>query len=288
MIPEEFNVDTGTASLACLAWGPKVGPTVLCVHGFPDCARSFRHQVGPLTARGFRVVAPYLRGYAPSSLARDGRYDVSTLAADVCTLAEYLGGRVRLLGHDWGAIAAYAATARAPELFTQLVTVAVPHLRIAGRRWLAPSQLRKSWYMGFFQLRGLAERRVAKNDYAFIDRLWRDWSPGYEAPREELDAVKASIAAPDHLRAALGYYRAMFSPRALGGDSRRLLMARTRVPAIYIHGMDDGCANVSLADGIEPAYAAGITVHRLPGGHFVHIEQPDAFNRTILEFLSPV
>jgi pimeloyl-ACP methyl ester carboxylesterase len=281
--PEHFSVDTGSATLACLSFGS--GQPVLCAHGFPDCAWSFRHQVAPLVERGYRVVAPWMRGYAPSSLARDGRYDVAALANDLCALAEHLGGRVRLVGHDWGAIAAYAACARSPELFSQLCTIAVPHLRVAGPRWIRPSQLRKSWYMGFFQLRFLAERKVSADHFAFIDRLWRDWSPGYQATREELDEVKSAIAPPDHLRAVLGYYRALFSAptRRHGG---RLLRAKTRVPAIYVHGLDDGCAGVELCDGVEAAYEVGVKVHRLPGGHFVHLESPSEFNRVLIDFFS--
>lgn len=279
-------IEAGQVTLACDLYGPEDGELVLCLHGFPDCARSFRHQIEPLVARGYRVATPSMRGYAPSSLARDRRYDPSSLAADVCALAMRLSSRpVRLVGHDWGAIAAYAAVAVAPHLFSHLCTLAVPHLRVAAPRFTSAAQLKRSWYIAFFQIRALAVRRVAQADMAFIDRLWSDWSPGFALPPEEMAAIKAAIAPPDHLKAVLSYYR-LLSFAALTGESRKLLMARTEIPSLYVHGVDDGCIGVELAEDLEPAYTAGLTTHLLRGaGHFVHQEQPEQFNPILLDFL---
>jgi len=285
---EQVRVETAGATLACALHGEPGGPVVLCVHGFPDCARSFRHQVAPLVARGYRVVLPTLRGYAPSSLARDRRYDAAALGEDLCALASHFSrAPVRLVGHDWGAISAFAATALAPERFSHLCTVAVPHLRVSGPRFLTPAQLRRSRYIGLFQVPALAERRAARDQLAFVERLWRAWSPGFVVPAAELDAIKAALAPPDHLHAALCYYRALRPLTAAGRRSWALLAARTRVPALHVHGIDDGCVGVELCDGMERAYAAGIAVHRLAAaGHFVHQEQPERFNTILLAFLA--
>jgi pimeloyl-ACP methyl ester carboxylesterase len=278
---EYTRVDTGGATLACIVAGD--GPLVVCAHGFPDCARSFRHQLPVLVAAGFRVVAPFLRGYAPSTPARDGRYDAAALGNDLVALARHFapGAPARLVGHDWGAVAAYAAVALAPGAFSHLATVAVPHLRVAGARFAAPAQLRRSWYMGLFQLPRLAERRLAADDYALVDRLWRDWSPSFAAPADEVAAVKASLRGREH--EALAYYRAIFS-RATPSVAR-LLRRRTHVPSLYVHGRDDGCVGVALADGVERAYAGPIAVQRLAGGHFVHQETVEQFNAILVEFL---
>ncbi len=240
-----------------------------------------------LVARGFRVVRPWTRGYAPSSLARDRRYDVERLGDDLLALADHFSPArpMLLVGHDWGAIAAYAAAARAPERIDRLCTVAVPHLRVAGPRWLRPRQLRKSWYIGFFQLRRLAERRVAARDFQFIDRLWRAWSPGYHASVDELAQVKDGFRDPAHLDAVLAYYRSIFSSRA------QVVRRKTRVPSLYVHGEDDGCVGVELCDGVEAAYSGGARVCLVRGaGHFVHLEQPEIFNRALENLLdgSPV
>jgi pimeloyl-ACP methyl ester carboxylesterase len=251
----------------------------LLQHGFPDGPHGFRHQVAPLTARGYRVVRPFLRGYAPSSLA-DGRYGVERLAGDLLALTDHFSPRapIVLVGHDWGAIAAYAACARAPERISHLCTAAVPHLRVAARRFLRPRQLRRSAYIGLFQFRGVAERLVARDDFRMIDRLWRAWSPGYRASAGELAIVKEAFRDPAHLRAALGFYRALRPARSL--------FRKTRVASLYLHGVDDGCVGVELADDVERAYAGPIRVVRMRGaGHFLQLEQPDAFNRELIAFL---
>ncbi|MGZ3439120.1 MAG: alpha/beta fold hydrolase [Polyangia bacterium] len=274
-------VDTGGATLACLVAGE--GPLVICAHGFPDCARSFRLQTPALVAAGYRVVAPWLRGYAPSTTARDRRYDAAALGSDLVALARHFspGAPARLVGHDWGAIAAYAAVALAPRAFSHLATVAVPHLRIAGARFATPAQLRRSWYMGLFQLPRIAERRLAGDDFALVDRLWRDWSPGLTVPDDELAAVKAALRGRE--REVLAYYRAIFS-RATPATAR-LLRRRTHVASLYVHGLDDGCVGVELTEGIERAYGGPIAVHRLRGGHFVHQEAVEQFNDILVQFL---
>jgi pimeloyl-ACP methyl ester carboxylesterase len=278
-----IDVDTGGATLACLVDGDAGAPLVLLAHGFPDCARSFRRQTPALVAAGFRVVAPWMRGYAPSTPARDGRYDAAALGSDLVALARHFspGRPARLVGHDWGAVAAYAACALAPRAFSHLATVAVPHLGVAGPRFASPAQLRRSWYMAFFQLPLLAERRLAARDFALVDRLWRDWSPGFSPPADELAAVKAALRGRE--REVLGYYRAL--PRSALSSPARLLRRRTRVPSLYVHGVDDGCIGVALCEDLERAYAAEIAVHRLAGGHFVHQESVEEFNRILVEFL---
>ncbi len=282
---ETRTFDLGDVELSCTLQGD--GPLVLCAHGFPDDARSFRAQEGPLVSRGFRVVCPTMRGYAPSGIPRSRRYDAGALGRDLCALADRLSpdAPVRLIGHDWGAIAAYAATALAPARFSHLVTLAVPHMRATLPRLVSPAQMRRSWYIALFQLRRLADRRLAEDDFALIDRLWRDWSPGYVASREDLARIKDGIA--PRIPEVLGYYRAFFSPRVLLGEPRRLLLAKTPVPAIHIHGEDDGCIGVELARSLdETSFLAGIRVHVVPrAGHFVHLERPEVVNPLLLDFL---
>jgi pimeloyl-ACP methyl ester carboxylesterase len=278
------SIELDDVALSCLVAG--YGPLVLCAHGFPDDARTFRHQVKPLVDRGFRVVCPTMRGYAPSSVARSGRYDAELLGRDLLALADRLSpnAHVRLIGHDWGAIAAYAATALAPERFSHVVTIAVPHIRSVAPRLLSPAQARRSWYIGMFQLRTIAEMRLAENDLALIDRLWRDWSPSYVASKEDLDLIKAGIAT--RMPEVLGYYRAFFSRSSFLGASRRLLFTKTSVPALYLHGEEDGCMGVELTRNMERHFTRGVSVQRIAGaGHFVHLEKPDVVNALLLDFL---
>src|SRR5271165_1925730 len=117
---ETDRLELDDVTLSCSTAGE--GPVVLALHGFPDDATTFRHQVPALVAAGYRVVCPTLRGYAPSGLSRSGRYDAEALGRDVLALANRFSpaAPVRLVGHDWGAIAAFAAAALAPARFSHI------------------------------------------------------------------------------------------------------------------------------------------------------------------------
>jgi len=271
-------------TLACSLAGK--GPLVLAVHGFPDDATTFQQQVPALIAAGYRVACPTLRGYAPSSLAGDDRYDTEALGRDLVALADHLSpdAPVRLLGHDWGAIAAFAAVALAPGRFSHLCTMAVPHAAaVAASFDLA--QARRSWYIGLFQLPSLAEARLAGGDFALVDRLWRDWSPGYHPSEGELAAVKHGLRGRE--RAVLAYYRSLRSPRALFGASRRLILAPVTVPALHLHGADDGCIGVACTRGAERFYQAPYRLHVVEGaGHFLQRERPEEVSTELVRFFA--
>lgn len=279
-------VQLADVNLACSVSGAPGAPLVILTHGFPDDASTFRAQVPALVAAGFRCVTPTLRGYAPSGRAPGNCYDAAALGHDLVGLADHYAPRakVRLVGHDWGAVAGFAATAIAPERFSHLVSLAVPHARALLAN-AGAAQLRRSWYMGFFQLRGIAEARLIRDDHAMIDALWRDWSPGYRASDEEMQRVKEAISGREH--EVLAYYRALLSPRSLLGDARKLLLARTRVPALHLHGEDDGCVGVECARGAERWYVESYTMKRFVGaGHFLQREKPDEINAALLAFLA--
>ena len=267
------------------------GPLALCLHGFPDHRRTWRHLLPALAAAGFRAVAPDLRGYASASQPPDGAYDLAALAGDVVAWIDQLGGRpAHLIGHDWGAIIAHCVAALAPDRLASLTTLAVPPLRrgllMATRR---PRALRKLWYIAFFQLRGLPERALLDPDGRLIRRLWRDWSPGWTCPEPDLARVLDTFQRPGVAQAALGYYRALPQlalPR--GGAGRRLAMGTIRVPALLLTGARDGCLDSALYDAaVRPGdLPPGSRVERLPDlGHFLHLEDPPAVERLVLDWL---
>lgn len=266
---------------ACFERG--AGPLVLLLHGFPDTPHTFAGQMTALAEAGYRAVAPFMRGYPPSSAPEDRDYRVFRLGEDALALIEALGeARAAVVGHDWGAVAGYAAANMGPERVAKLVTAAVPHVRT-----LAPSlgQLRRSWYMFFFQLRGIADRAVARHDFAFIDRLWRDWSPGWSFRPEDTAPVKAALAAPGGLEAALGYYRALLTS-ARDPRQRRAVFGKICVPTLTFAGVDDGCMGVDGFAGTPAGFTGPYELVRLSGaGHFMHRERPEAFNAKLLEFL---
>ena len=260
------------------------GPLVLCLHGFPDTAWNFRPLLGALADAGFRAVAPFMRGYAPSALAPDGDYRVETLGRDVLALIEALGAdRAFVVGHDWGAVAAYAAASLQPNRIPRMITAAIPHLR---HFVLRPSlrQLYRSRYMGLFQFPN-AEQRVTRNDFAYIENLIREWSPAWNFTAEDLAPLKAMWSDPTRLSAALGYYRAL--PAGLASAaSWRSFMQPLKVPVRVIYGDRDGCIGPEMFQGMEHLFTAGLELMKMPeAGHFMQLEQPSVFNAHVIEFM---
>ena len=267
------------------------GPLVLCLHGFPDHARSFRHQLPALAAAGFRAVAPYMRGYAPTDAPPDGPYQSAALAEDAVALIEALGHKQAVLfGHDWGALAAYGAAEIAPERVRKVIGAAVPAGPQLFQALLSSyEQMRRSWYVFMFQL-PTAETAVEANDFEFLDRIWRDWSPGWTLPAADMEALKATFRKPGVLPAALAYYRHTFQPALQRPELAKLqetvMVSPIRVPAMHLHGEDDGCIGVEVVQGMEAVCPKGLRKVIVPGaGHFVHQEKPELVNREVLAFL---
>lgn len=265
------------------------GPLALCLHGFPDSAWTWRHLLPALAAAGFRAVAPWQRGYAPTDVPDDGVYHGGALVADTVELHDALGGDgdAVLVGHDWGAINVYGAAAHAPDRWRRAVAMAVPPLVVMANGLLDYDQVRRSFYLFYFQT-PLAEAGLTADDYAFVERLWRDWSPGYDAT-EDVARAKQSLGDMTNVSAAVGYYRAMFDPTGLDARytaEQLALTAPTPQPLLYLHGDDDGCIGISLTDGLEAVLGPAARVVRVPGtGHFLHLEQPALVNRLVVEWL---
>lgn len=285
--PRETTLHANGLSFSALEQGE--GPLVLCLHGFPDDRDSFRQQLPALARAGFRAVAPRLRGYEPSSQPTDGDYHLEALAGDVLGWLDDLDvPDAHLVGHDWGAIIGTATAAQAARRLRSLTTLAVPHVPRGVPLRRLPGQLRRSWYMLFFQLRGLAERVVARDDLAFLDGLWRAWSPGWSWPPEALEAVKRTFREPGVLPAALGYYRALFDfATPAGRRSLGLIRRRVDVPTLALTGARDGCLDTRFYDAMTPEdFPMGLRVMRIAdAGHFLHQEQPDVVNRIVLDWL---
>jgi pimeloyl-ACP methyl ester carboxylesterase len=295
MTDADLDVTTVTANgidFACLDTGGD-GPLALCLHGFPDTARGWRHLLPALRAAGFRAVAPWMRGYAPTSVPADGAYQTGALASDAVALHEALGGGddAVIIGHDWGAFATYGAAALAPDRWRRVVAMSVPPAAALMGGMMTPAQLKRSWYIWFFQMAGLPEMIVPADDFAFIAKLWADWSPGYDAAGD-VAAVAETLGQPANLAAAIGYYRAMFDPSThlpAYAEGQAATQLPTPQPTLYLHGTNDGCLGVDMInDAVAAALpAAGSRVEIVQdAGHFLQIEQPEVVNRLIVEFLS--
>ena len=264
------------------------GPLVLCMHGFPDHAYSYRFLLPALAQAGFRAVAPFNRGYAPTEVPKDGRYQTAVLGQDVLALIGALGAeKAALVGHDQGALSVYGAAILEPEKITRLVSIAIAHP--AARESRNFHYLKGTWHGFYFQMPS-AERTVAHDDYAFIEDWWRDASPEWDIPEEVLESVKKTFRKPGVVEAALSYYRHSHNPAlqdpALKEVQKRVSIDAISVPTLAFHGTRDRPRRLEVFQNMDPFFTGGLEKVIIPGtGHFMHQEKPHEVNPRIVEFL---
>jgi pimeloyl-ACP methyl ester carboxylesterase len=264
----EFNV-------AVLGSGPRLA---LCLHGFPESSFSWRYQMPLLAQLGYLVWAPDLRGYGHSSRPVGIlSYSMENLRADVAALIEASGAtQTLLIGHDWGALIAwdYAMFGRIP--ISRLVIMNVPHPALAQQGLRTFKQLRKSWYIFFFQLPRIPEWLLARNGYAAIAQAIRGMAVDKSRfPREVLRVYQDAAAQPGALTAMLNYYRALF--RGIS-TARQRGSPKITVPTLMLWGEEDAALGKELTYGTE-RYVSDLALRYLPNvSHWVQQEAPETVN----------
>lgn len=269
------TVRANALSFAYLSEGS--GPLVLLLHGFPDTAHSWDQVMPAVAAAGFRVVAPFMRGYHPTAIPADGDYRTDTLGRDVLALIEALGEESAIVvGHDWGASAAYAAAALGPERVKLLVAMGIPHPRS-----VKPSPKIAWTVRHFLTLRGKgAAAKIRANDYALVDKLWHRWSPAWKnIPASETAQVKQAFAQAGCAEAACAYY----STIALKLPPWQYLPIK--VPTVAFAGEHDNIAP-RLYEKARHCFTSSYEVVIVPGGHFMHREHPEPFISGLVQTLA--
>jgi pimeloyl-ACP methyl ester carboxylesterase len=272
------HVDANGLRFGYLADGDPAAPLVLLLHGFPDTAYTWDRVLPAVAGAGYRAVAPFMRGYHPTAIPGDDRYDSDTLGRDAAALIETLSPNAPavLVGHDWGASAAYAAAALAPAKLRLLVTLAIPH----------PASLRPTpklaWSLRHFLVlrRANAAAKLARDDFAMVDELVRRWSPAWkDLPASETARVKACFRQPGSAKAAVSYYR----DQPLRGVTGALRQPIT-VPTVAFAGEHDNIPPRAF-ERARHRFGASYEVIQVPGGHFMHREHPEPFVAELLRVL---
>lgn len=263
------------------------GPLLVLLHGFPEFWYSWRHQI-PVLAQRFKVVAPDLRGYNESDKPVGvANYRVDTLTADVMNLIQAFGEeKAIIVGHDWGGGIAWVFAAAYPQATKKLIVMNCPH-PAAFQKHLRNNrrQLRRSWYIFFFQIPWLPEFGIRLNARRFIEQAFRGMAVRKEAfPDEELRRYVEAIQKPGAATAAINYYRAAFRERLRNGDRH---FATITCPTLLIWGEEDIALGKELTYDMEQYFTDRFEIKYIPHcSHWVQQEQPELVNQYMSEFLA--
>jgi epoxide hydrolase 4 len=263
---------------------------VILLHGFPEFWYSWRYQM-PVLGRRFHVVAPDMRGFNLSDKpSRKRDYRVEKLVDDVLGLIKHFGkSRAAIVAHDWGAAVAWALAQRHPETISKLAVLQVPPPAV-WRDNMSFAQLRRSWYMFFFQLPWFPERWAAANNFARVGEMYRKTSFRKGAfTDEDVEGYIAALKQPGALTSSLNYYRAnvLRSLFRRGVETPSEGDGRIRVPTLFIYGELDVAVIPSTVDNMNRYFDAPYLEHRIPGsGHWIQSEAREEVNDVLMKFLS--
>jgi pimeloyl-ACP methyl ester carboxylesterase len=279
------RIDVGEITLSVLEEGTGDDLVVL-LHGFPELAHSWRHQLPALAAAGYRAVAPDLRGYGDSDAPTEvADYAFAKLVGDIAGLIRALGAeRAHVVGHDWGGSIAWALAARAPHLVRSLTILNSPHPVASAETRQLPEQQQKSWYMLLFQFQGVAEEWLANDDFANLRSfVFGTAAPG-TFPPEDQAVFCAALARAGRLTAALNYYRANIPPENWLKPPPDL--PPITVPTTIVWGEADAYMSAVLLERSIQKVTGPLVVERLPGvSHWVQQEVPDRVSELLVAAL---
>lgn len=275
---------------ATLETGPADGPLALFLHGYPDSAKTWEHQLPVFAAAGYRAVAPWLRGYPPTEIPPPGaHYDRATLAVDVAELIRHLspGQPCVLIGQDWGAAIGYGVLAAFPELVSRAALLAVPHpAQVKATLKRSPKHALRSFHWFLFQLPWLPEWLCSRKDYAFLETLWKLWSPDFH-DEAHVTEIRRAMATPGALEASLAYYRAMFR-KTKADPALAAVRARLEAPiAVPTRVLMGGCdMRREMLEPMRQYFSANYEWAVVPDtGHFLHREAPETVNALLLDWV---
>ncbi len=259
----------------------------LCLHGFPELHYSWRHQMPVLAKMGYRVWAPNLRGYGSTDRPQGlDQYTLKKLTGDVGALIDASGAKqVTLIAHDWGGAIAWAFAITKQRPLTRLVIMNLPHPHAFRRELKTWRQLRKSWYIYFFQIPWLPEKLLGRNNAKGMGKIFARTSCNPENFGPETQRIYSEAAnRPGALTAMINYYRAIVRrPNTLNlGDGR------VDIPTLMIWGEQDLALDVRGTEGTEE-WVPDFTLKRLPNAsHWVQQDAPNEVNAILQEWLPNV
>jgi pimeloyl-ACP methyl ester carboxylesterase len=291
------TVRTPTLEIGYEEWGEAASAPVVLLHGFPDDAHAWDGVAPPLAARGYRVLAPYLRGYGPTRFLDAGAPRMAQQAAIGQDLLDFMDAlaieRAGLAGYDWGGRAACIAAILAPARVRALVTIGGYNVQntVAPPRPASAEEERAAWYQWYFNTeRG--RLGLEKNRREICRLLWRDWSPGWRFDDATFEQAAAAFDNPDFVPVVIHSYRhrhrhAPGDPRFDAIEGRLAERPRIEVPSVILHGADDAVDFPSRTERHPAMFPDGTERHVIAdAGHFLPREQPGVVVDALLPLLA--
>ena len=279
------TIRTSLLEISFLDEGPRQGPVIFLLHGWPDDIRAW-HKVAPmLNSAGFRTIVPYLRGFGltrflSKETIRDGRG--VALAQDATDLADALGiSSFFVAGHDWGARAAYLLAGLYPSRVGRIAAMALAFQPRGEFPIPSFPQARLFWYQWFMCTEGGAAA-VRRDPVGFSRIQWDTWSPAGWYEEEEFQQTAQSFGNPDWASITLNGYRSRFLSEAVDRrydemQQRLSNVAQLTIPTLVINGGSDSCDPPSAFEEMEHRFAGSYELLTLDGvGHFVPREAAGA------------
>ena len=289
-LKEQFISANGHRFHVVLA-GPQDGEPVMLLHGFPEFWYGWRHQIDALVQAGFRVIIPDQRGYAWSDKPQGiNAYRVEELVADITGLITACGyEQVNLAGHDWGALVAWETAMWCPERVRRLAILNVPHPDVM-RTFMRThaSQLKKSWYIFFFQIPGLPEWLLSRKHFEALRQMTASSSRPGSFDENDLAKYLEAWRQPGALSAMINWYRALFramlpfSRKSAAGGSRRI-----KPPVIMLWGKQDLALDHEMAPLSIEFCDQGTLLLFDQATHWVQHDEAEAVNRHLVDFFQP-
>jgi pimeloyl-ACP methyl ester carboxylesterase len=281
--PQHGMVETNGVQLHVAESGPRDGPPLILLHGFPETWRCWRHQIEPLAEAGYRVMAPDQRGYGRSARPRStASYAIDLLVADVLGLIESSGWpKASVVGHDWGGVVAWWLAIRHPDRLERLAIMNAPHpVAFTRTLWSSPRQFLKSWYAFFFQLPWLPELVLRLGHWRLLTRVLRQSSRPGAFTEEDLEDYRRAWSEPGAITAMVDWYRAALRHRPPLPDDPRI-----KVPTLLLWGTNDRFLDRRLASASLELCETGSLVFFEEATHWLQHEESDQVNRRLLDFL---
>lgn len=271
------HVRSGDLNIYMSASGPEAGTPVLLIHGWPDTARLWRHQIPALVTSGYRVLAPDTRGRGRSDRPTEvGDYHAMSSIPDMLAVLDAVGAEsAHVVAHDWGAAVGWGLAITQPHRVRSLTAISVGHpnaFRAAGLQ-----QLMRSWYMLLFQFEGIAEQWLSQNDWA----MFRKFSGNHPETQAWIDDLSVDGA----LSASLNWYRANAHPSGL--VKRLKPVPPAQVPTLGIWSSGDFALTESQMTGSGKHVAGEWRYERIDdSSHWIPLDQPDHLNDLLLDWFA--